>query len=189
MDHGRLLDFWFGEQARRWWFAADRAFDEELRRDFGPMVEAALAGGLTDWEAAPDGSLALLLLLDTLPRNIYRDSRRAFDGDAAARRIADQSLARGFDGRVPPERRLFFYLPFQHGEDAGDQRRAVRLIGALVAALPPALRDAGAGWLEAALTRQAVIERFGRFPQRNARLGRAATAAEDEFLATAAPDF
>ena len=189
MDHRKLLDFWFGERARRAWFAVDRAFDEELRREFGPMVEAALAGSLTDWEATPDGSLALVLLLDQLPRNIYRDTRRAFDGDAAARRVADQSLARGFDGRVPPDRRLFFYLPFEHAEDAGDQRRAVRLIAALVAALAPASRDAGAAWLDAALRHQALIERFGRFPQRNARLGRAATTEEEEFLASTDPGF
>jgi uncharacterized protein (DUF924 family) len=189
MDHRRLLDFWFGEGARHRWFTVDRAFDEELRRNFGPWVEAALAGELAAWEATPDGSLALILLLDQLPRNLFRASRRAYEGDPAVRRIADQSVARGFDRRVPPDRRLFFYLPFQHSEDAVDQRRSVRLVGALAADLPQALGDAGRDWLDWALRHQALIERFGRFPQRNASLGRAATEAEDEYLATTDPGF
>ena len=189
MDPRRLLEIWFGDHARRWWFTPDRAFDEELRRDFAPWVDAALAGELPHWEAAPDDSLALLLLLDQLPRNLFRGTRRAHDGDPAARRVAEQSVARGFDRRVPPDRRLFFYLPFQHSEDALDQRRSVKLIGALAADLPPALHDSGRGWLDWALRHQALIERFGRFPQRNDRLGRAATAAEEDYLATADPGF
>jgi len=184
MDHRKLLDFWFGERARRAWFAVDRAFDEELRREFGPMVEAALAGSLTDWEATPDGSLALVLLLDQLPRNIYRDSRRAFDGDAAARRVADQSLARGFDGRVPPDRRLFFYLPFEHAEDAAAQAEALRLFARL-GADHPALADLE-GW---AKKHADIVVRFGRFPHRNAVLGRESTAEEIEFLSQPGSSF
>jgi len=185
MDHRKLLEFWFGERARRSWFVPDRAFDEALHRDFAPWVEAALAGELSAWEAAPDSSLALILLLDQLPRNLFRGSRRAYDGDPSARRVADQSVARGFDRRVPPDRRLFFYLPFQHSEDGIDQRRSVKLVAALAADLPPALRDLGQGWVDWALRHQALVERFGRFPQRNDTLGRAATAAEEEYLATA----
>ena len=189
MDHRRLLDVWFGERARHCWFTVDRAFDEALRRDFAPWVEAALAGELSGWEATPEGSLALILLLDQLPRNLFRASRRAYEGDPAARRIADQSVARGFDRRVPPDRRLFFYLPFQHSEAGADQRRSVKLIGALAADLPPALRDTGRDWLDWAPRHQALIERLGRFPQRNASLGRASTAAEEEYLATTDPGF
>ena len=189
MDHRRLLDVWFGERARHRWFTVDRAFDEELRRDFAPWVEAALAGELSGWEATPEGSLALILLLDQLPRNLFRASRRAYEGDPAARRIADQSLAHGFDRRVPPDRRLFFYLPFQHSETGVDQRRSVTLIGALAGDLPPALHDAGRDWLDWALSHQALIERFGRFPQRNASLGRGTTEAEEDYLATTDPGF
>ncbi|HEY1585287.1 MAG TPA: DUF924 family protein, partial [Polyangia bacterium] len=124
----------------------------------------------------------LLLLLDQLPRNLWRDGRRAFAGDAAARRIAAQAVERGFDQRLPPDRRLFVYLPFQHGEDPADQRCSVRLIGALRQALPPALSAEGAVWYEHALQHQAAIERFGRFPHRNMILGRTCTQEEMAFL-------
>lgn len=178
-----LLTLWFGERARRCWFDPDPAFDAELRQRFAGLVERALAGELATWEAEPERCLALLLLLDQLPRNLFREGARAYAGDAAARRVAAQAVARGFDLRLPPDRRLFVYLPFQHGEDAADQRRSVQLIGALRAALPPDRRAEGEVWYEHALQHQAVIERFGRFPPRNPRLGRGATEAEEAYLA------
>ena len=182
-DAEALLALWFGERGRRCWFAPDPAFDAELRQRFLALVEQALEGRFTDWEAEPESCLALLLLLDQLPRNLFRDQDRAHAGDAAARRIAALAVERGFDRRLPPERRLFVYLPFQHGEDAADQRRSVRLIGALREALPPARRGEAAVWYEHALQHQAVIERFGRFPHRNARLGRVSSEAEEAWLA------
>jgi uncharacterized protein (DUF924 family) len=178
-----LLALWFDERVRRRWFDADPAFDAELRRRFTPLVERALAGELAIWEAEPESCLALLLLLDQLPRNLFRDSARAYAGDAAARRAAAQAVERGFDRRLPPERRLFLYLPFQHSEDPGDQRRSVRLIGALCDALPAGGRAEGEVWYEHALQHQAAIERFGRFPHRNDALGRSSTEEEESYLA------
>jgi uncharacterized protein (DUF924 family) len=182
-DAEALLALWFDERGRRCWFEPDPDFDAELRQRFAGLVERALAGELAAWDAQPESCLALLLLLDQLPRNLWREDRRAFAGDAAARRVAAQAVERGFDRRLPPDRRLFVYLPFQHGEDPADQRRSVRLIGALRHALPPALRAEGGVWYEHALQHQAVIERFGRFPHRNARLGRSSTEAEESYLA------
>ena len=178
-----LLALWFGDRGRRCWFDPDPDFDGELRQRFLLLVEQALAGQLSHWEAEPESCLALLLLLDQLPRNLHRGEARAHAGDPAARRIAAQAVERGFDRRLPPDRRLFVYLPFQHSEDAADQRRSVRLIGALREALPPARRAEASAWYEHALAHQAAIERFGRFPHRNARLGRSSTEAEEAWLA------
>ena len=182
MDHRRLLDVWFGERARRCWFTVDRAFDEELRRDFAPWVEAALAGELSGWEATPEGSLALILLLDQLPRNLFRASRRAYQGDPAARRIADQSVARGFDRHVPPDRRLFFYLPFQHSEVLADQDCSVKLFTRWASEHPEDRRAHADDEMTYVIRHHEIIRRFGRFPHRNAILGRASTPDEIAFL-------
>jgi len=179
-----MIDFWFGppgdpgrEQHREIWFKATDEFDAMLRREFLADYEAAAAGALSSWEASAEGALALVLLLDQVPRNIFRGSPRAYATDAAARAVADRALERGFDQSVPPAWRLFFYMPLHHSEDLADQRRSL----ALSQALPRnpdhggSLRRYGRPYLE-------VIERFGRFPHRNAILGRQSTAAEIEFL-------
>lgn len=168
----RLLDFWFAPEVASRWFVTDPGLDKELDERFRPLVDQALAGGLSDWTAAPEGALALVILLDQLPRNLWRGTARAFSGDARARRVADEAIARGFDLRLSPDRRTFLYLPFEHSENLADQRRAVALF-----------RDRGTpdglDWAEKHL---AVIERFGRFPHRNAALGRADTVEEAEYL-------
>jgi len=142
-----LLDWWFGDalsasevaaQRHGLWFGKSACEDMASDLRFGSPTRQALDGGLADWAGSAQGWLALILLLDQLPRNLFRSGRRAYEGDPAARRVADQSVARGFDRSVPPDRRLFFYLPFQHSEDGLDQRRSVRLIGALARDLPPA---------------------------------------------------
>jgi uncharacterized protein (DUF924 family)/GNAT superfamily N-acetyltransferase len=180
-----LLDFWFGpeddpnrERHREIWFKSTEEFDAALRREFLADYEAAAAGELGSWEASPEGVLALVLLLDQVPRNIFRGTPRAYATDAAARVAAARALERGFDQLMPPAWRLFFYMPFHHSEDIADQRRSL----ALFAALPRnpertgGLRRYGLSYLE-------VIARFGRFPHRNEILGRQSTPEEIAFLA------
>jgi uncharacterized protein (DUF924 family) len=180
-----LLDFWFGppgdparEQHREIWFRSNVEFDAALRREFLADYEAAAAGMLLSWETEAAGALALVLLLDQVPRNIFRGTPRAYATDAAARATADRALERGFDQMVPPAWRLFFYMPFHHSEDLADQRRSL----ALSRALPrnpdrrDSLRRYGHPYIE-------VIQRFGRFPHRNEILGRESTPAEVAFLA------
>jgi uncharacterized protein (DUF924 family) len=174
-----VLDFWFGtsDTARDEWFRKDPAFDARIRERFGPLVEQALAGALTDWNRAPDGALAQVLLLDQFTRNIHRGSALAFAGDRPALALAQSMVGRGDDAALPPLRRVFVYLPFEHAEDAAAQRESLRLFAALAAA-HPALEP----FNDYARRHAEVIERFGRFPHRNAVLGRASTAEELAYL-------
>jgi uncharacterized protein (DUF924 family) len=183
-----LLDFWFGppgdpgrEQHREIWFRATDEFDAELRREFLADYEAAAGGALQSWEASPEGALALLLLLDQVPRNIFRGTPRTYSTDALARDAADRALERGFDQMVPPAWRLFFYMPFHHSENLDDQRRAVVLSDALPRNPDRrgSLRRYGCPYVE-------VIERFGRFPHRNEILDRQSTPEEIVFMAEVA---
>ncbi len=180
-----LLDAWFGsaddperEKHREIWFKSTADFDAALRRDFLADYETAAAGALASWEALPEGALALVLLLDQIPRNIFRGTPRAYATDAAARAAANRALERGFDQLVPLVWRRFFYMSFHHSENIEDQRRS----RALFEALPrdpdraDSLRRYGHPYVE-------VIDRFGRFPHRNAILGRESTPAELAFLA------
>ncbi len=165
-----VVAFWRAAGPQRW-FEKDAAFDDDIRRRFLEAHEAAAAGKLTAWEASAEGALALLILLDQFPRNIFRGQTRAFASDALARAIASRAILNGFDGAFP-DLRGFFYLPFMHSEDLADQERAV--------AFYRAHNDAdGLKWAE----RHAdIIRRFGRFPHRNAVLGRVSTPQEQEFL-------
>jgi uncharacterized protein (DUF924 family) len=183
-----LLDFWFGpegdperERHRAIWFHATPEYDAELRREFVADYEIGAAGGLDSWEATPEGALALVLLLDQLPRNMFRNTPRAYTGDPLARAVADRALACGFDRRVPPNWRLFFLMPFHHSENLADQRRSVALSEAL-----PREPGRGGGLRRYGQPYVEVIERFGRFPHRNAILGRQSTAEETAFLAECA---
>ncbi|HEV2551043.1 MAG TPA: DUF924 family protein [Stellaceae bacterium] len=178
-----LLDFWFGapgspehDRPRDIWFRADHAFDAELRHRFLADHEAAAAGALSPWLAAPDSALALVLLLDQLPRNLFRGSPRAYSCDPAARRAAGHAVDRGVDRAVAPVRRWFFYLPFEHSENLADQRRSLELYGSL-----PADQDREL-CLRAAQQHHDIIARFGRFPHRNEVLGRSSTTEEEAFL-------
>lgn len=176
-----VLAFWFGEPsatvARAEWFRKDAAFDAQIRDRFGDTVEAALQGGLRAWDATPAGALARIVVLDQFTRNAFRDTPRALAGDALAHGAAAALADRGADRQLPPLQRWFAYLPFEHAEDLAAQQRALQLFAQL-AADTPALADAWA-W---AKKHHAVIARFGRFPHRNAILGRASTAEEIEFL-------
>jgi len=182
-----LLDFWFGapddplrELHREIWFRGTAEFDAAVRHGFLADHEQAAAGARAAWEAAPHSALALLLLLDQVPRNIFRGTPRAYSTDPQARGAADRALERGFDQMLPPVWRRFLYMPFHHSEDIADQRRSLALFDALPADPDRAetLRYAGR-YIE-------IIGRFGRFPHRNAILGRVSTPEEIAFLA--APD-
>jgi len=188
-----VLDFWFGSpgspqhgQTRAEWFRKDPVFDAQIADRFGPLVQAALAGGLRDWEPgegggelvdAPRQALALLILLDQFPRNLYRGDARAFDGDARALDIASRLVAAGLDRALLGVERQFVYLPFEHAESLVAQRCAMALFTQL-ARDEPAL----SGLLEWARRHHDIVARFGRFPHRNVVLGRQSTAEETEFL-------
>jgi uncharacterized protein (DUF924 family) len=180
-----ILAFWFGRpgdpaygQARSVWFRKDAGFDDEIRSRFLADVEAALAGQLAHWAATPDGLLALLILLDQFPRNLFRGEARAFAGDAQARALAATAVAEGWDQPLSAVEKLFVYLPFEHSESLADQERSLALFTELAAA------HAGCeGFLDYARRHFEVIARFGRFPHRNAALGRDSTADEAAYLA------
>jgi uncharacterized protein (DUF924 family) len=175
-----ILAFWFGplpHAARDAWFRKDPGFDAAIRARFGEAVERALGGGFRDWTASPRGTLARVLLLDQFTRNVFRESPRAFAGDADALATATAAVELGADRELDRYERWFLYMPFEHAEDAGAQERAVRLLATLAAETGD--RDQ----LEWAEKHAAVIRRFGRFPHRNAILGRASTAEEEAFLA------
>jgi uncharacterized protein (DUF924 family) len=173
-----ILQFWFSERARPLWFEKDSVFDADIRARFGPMVHKAQMGGFEDWCASPDGALALLLLIDQFARNIHRGEAKAFLGDARAREVADQAIARGFDKRFPFPDRNFFYLPFEHCETLANQDRYIALMEACVREFG----EVAAENLDYGHRHRNIINRFGRFPHRNAALGRETTEEEAEFL-------
>jgi len=181
-----LRRFWFGgDRATRFrgaWFRKDPAFDAELRHRFSDDMGLARAGRLESWQTSPAGCVALLLLLDQLPRNLHRGFPDAFSSDAQARAVADAAIARGFDRELPVIERVFVYLPFEHSEAMVDQQRSLALFGALPVAAPGFDAQAHAMAMSAARRHLEIIERFGRFPHRNPALGRATTPAEDAFL-------
>lgn len=175
-----VLDFWFGhtEEARPEWFRKDERFDAEIARLFGALVDEAVAGRLAAWgEASAETALALVILLDQFPRNMHRGSPLAFRGDAAALATARRMVERDMDLALPPVRRAFAYLPFEHAEDLAAQDEAVRLFTLLAAEAPPL-----ADMLDYAHRHRDVIARFGRFPHRNEVLQRQSTPEEIEFL-------
>jgi uncharacterized protein (DUF924 family) len=176
-----VLDFWFGPvdargPARREWFRKDAAFDAEIRGRFGPVHAAAAARGCEPWRASPEPMLALVVVLDQFSRNLFRDDARAFAQDAHARECARQALDRGDDLQLLPVARQFLYMPFEHSEALADQDRAVELMRSLEAF------EATRGVADWAEKHRTIIRRFGRFPHRNAALGRPSTPAEEAFL-------
>lgn len=178
-----VLDFWFGaaESAQRGrhrdvWFRKDAAFDAQIRDRFLALHETAASGALDAWEQQPESALALTVVLDQFPRNMFRGTPRAFAADALALQVARRAVERGFDQRLLPVERCFLYLPFEHSENIADQQRSVELFESLSG-------DADSrGNIDYAHRHQAVIARFGRFPHRNAILGRESTPEELVFL-------
>jgi uncharacterized protein (DUF924 family) len=179
-----VLSFWFGAPGspirgtfRDAWFRKDVAFDAEIRRHFFDAAEAAARGELDRLQADREGALALVLLLDQFPRNLFRGQARAFAADAKAREVADAAIGRGFDRALPSCERLFFYLPFEHSESMDDQERAVALFRRLAEEDPGRVDG-----LDYAIRHRTIIQRFGRFPHRNEALGRESTPDEIAFL-------
>ena len=178
-----VLAFWFGsaDAVDSRWFKRSDAFDAEIDNRFGATVQAALAGRLDAWALRPEGVLALIVLLDQFTRNVYRGTPAAFAGDAQALALAQKLVDSGEHLRLPPLQRWFATMPLEHAEDLALQQQCVRLFEALSAAEGPH-REALAGALDYARRHRDVVARFGRFPHRNAILGRASTPEEAAFL-------
>lgn len=166
-----VLAFWRAAGPDKW-FKKDSDFDAEVVRRFSGLWQAAAEGKLAAWEATPDDALALVIVLDQFPRNMFRGNRRTYEADAIARAVADRAIARGFDRQMPRVERQFFYLPFMHSEVLADQERCV--------ALAHAYGDDN--FTKYAEEHAEIVRRFGRFPHRNAMLGRATSAEEQAFL-------
>jgi uncharacterized protein (DUF924 family) len=174
VEPGELLDFWFKETPAQRWFDSDPIFDALLKNRFAQSWREARGGAAESWRNTGDGALALILLFDQFPRNMFRGTAQAFATDALARDVAHEAVSRGFDWREPPVVRHFFYLPFTHSEALADQEFSVRLTGERVGEQSEAYAYA--------LRHRQTIVRFGRFPARNAALGRLSTPDERNFL-------
>ena len=170
-----VIRFWFQEHDRDDWFRGGEEFDQKIRDRFLEVYEQGAAGELEAWRDSPLGCVALCLVLDQFPRNLFRGDPRSFATDAAARAVCDHALAQGFDldPALDDDRRLFLYLPLEHSEDIEDQRRCVDLFRE---------RTNDEEYLKYAVWHLEIIERFGRFPHRNAILGRTSTVEEEEYL-------
>jgi uncharacterized protein (DUF924 family) len=169
-----ILSFWTETVGEKRWYVVEPALDDEIRSRYGNLWRDARDGKLSGWEGTAEGILALLIVLDQFPRNMFRGKANAFASDAQARGVADRAIAQGHDLKIEPPLRQFFYLPFEHSEDMADQDRSIALFAERMG------RDHYT--YPYAMEHRAEIERFGRFPSRNAQLGRASTPEEAEFL-------
>ena len=174
-DPIEVLEFWLGEVGPEGWYAGGEALDDECRARFMDLWQAAHEGGLEHWVDGTVGTLAYLVICDQLARNMHRGTDLAFATDARALAAARQAVEAGWDMGAPEPERQFFYMPFEHSENPADQELAVRLLTERMASDPDMALHARA--------HQAIIARFGRFPFRNAALGRDTTPAEAEFMA------
>jgi uncharacterized protein (DUF924 family) len=191
LDFAAVLDFWFGEldalgcadaaHVQRW-FANDEAFDAACRARFSAEHQAIASGAREAWLETPRGRLAYVIVLDQLSRNMFRGTKAMFAADAQALRAADAGVTRGEDRSLAFDERGFLYMPFMHSEDAGAQARCVALFAALRDEVDGEQRRRAAMSLDFAERHRAIIERFGRFPHRNAILGRESTPEELAFL-------
>ncbi len=170
-----VIEFWVDEIGPKGWYVSDPDLDARIRDRFGPLWEKARDGRLERWAACARGALAYIIVTDQFPRNMFREDGRAFETDALARRVAARACHLGYDCQTPEPQRQFFYLPLMHSESQMDQDRAVRMF---LLRMP----ETGALNLLHARAHRAVIREFGRFPYRNAALGRDSTAREEAFL-------
>ena len=175
MKPADLLDFWFSGESRKFWFDSSPAFDARVRDGFEAPWREASDGRLADWEATPDGALALVILLDQMPLNMFRDQPAGYSTEAQSREVAGRAIEHGFDVRLGNAQKVFLYMPYMHSETLADQDRAVELF--TLAGLADNARWAG--------HHREIVRRFGRFPHRNAILGRKSTTAEQVWLASA----
>jgi uncharacterized protein (DUF924 family) len=188
---GSIREFWFGTQAddaavatekSKLWWAKDSATDELMLQRFASQLDMAASGALDDWVATPQGRLALILLTDQFPRNMYRNTAKSFAFDSLARSWCKEGLKLGIDQQLRPIERVFFYMPLEHSEALEDQDLAVSLLERLMHDVPPEQKSVFAGFHDFAVRHRVIIARFQRFPHRNAILGRASTAEEAAFL-------
>ena len=188
-----LHEWWFGADVQaaaheiaaarsKLWFGKNVMQDNEARELFAPLVRDALAGQLNDWLTDPRGLLAVVLLLDQLPRMIYRNNPKSFAGDSQAQALVRDGIEAGLDQQLQPIERVFIYLVLEHAEDPGQQRRAVSQFRRLLDEAGPADQQVFADYLDYAERHQRVIERFNRFPHRNTVLGRRSSGEEVAFL-------
>ena len=168
---GEVLEFWFRKIGARHWFSKSAEIDDEIRARFLALHGRIVAGELAGFES-PRAALAAVIVLDQFSRNMFRDTPRAFAADPLARRLAREAIARGHDAGLSGEERVFLYMPFEHSEDREDQALSCELIGSL----------GNDYWTRYAQAHKAIIDRFGRFPHRNAVLGRESTPEELELL-------
>jgi uncharacterized protein (DUF924 family) len=198
VDPQGILGFWFGRAAddsaeasarEAFWFGASRETDSLIRERFASAVEAAARGEFDSWVQVPRSTLALVLLLDQFPRNMWRGTAKAFAHDAQALRAAQEAVARGHLDNLAPLEQAFLVLPFQHSESIEDQRESIRLSSEIAQAAPAAWRPVLEGYLQFAKEHFALIEQFGRFPHRNHVLGRAPTAKEEAYLSRGGASF
>ena len=200
MDEARAVrDYWFGTQplsgaaleARLgfWFGAAGAPQDEQIRTRFGALVERALAGELASWADGPRRRLSLILLLDQFPRNIFRGTARAFEGDRQALALTLSGMQSAADAALDVVERMFFYLPLEHAESLDAQDEALAAYRRLLAEAPPQFHETFAGTLRHVEEHRAIIERFGRVPPRNQVLGRASTEAEEKWLGAGGAGF
>ncbi|MCC7016768.1 MAG: DUF924 domain-containing protein [Rhodospirillales bacterium] len=172
-DAARVLDFWFKDRGAEDWFAKNPDFDAEIRAGFGTLHALAAEGKLDRWAETPEGALALIVVLDQFSRNLHRGSAQAFACDPKALALARQAVERGFHLGFGERERVFLFMPFEHSEDPRDQELSVKYFAGF----------SGKLYVEAAEKHKAIIDRFGRFPHRNAALGRESTPEEVAFLA------
>ena len=191
MTPTQVVDFWLGSapddlesvtRASKRWYITDDGFDAEIRDRFGAAIDQAQRGVFADWAETPEGALGLVILLDQFPRNAYRGTADAFIGDPVALAVAGSAVECGFDTELVCPGRAFLYHPFEHSENPGDQERSVVLFETLAVEAPLAWREFAADFVPYAHAHRDVIARFGRFPHRNAILGRMNTAEELAYL-------
>jgi uncharacterized protein (DUF924 family) len=167
-----IIEFWFSPRVEKLWFNSTGEFDQVIVSRFLSVFEAASSGKLTAWETTPLGALALVIVLDQFPLNMFRGQARSFSAEAQARRVADQAIRQGFDEQLEDAQKAFLYLPFMHSESLADQARSLALYE------KAGLRDN----LKYARHHHDIVKRFGRFPHRNKILGRESTAEELDYL-------
>ena len=167
-----VIDFWFADETRKLWFNSTPAFDRQLRDAFEKTWEQACRGELDHWMQSADGCLALAIVLDQFPLNMFRDSAKSYASEAQSREVARVALESGYDAELDADKKAFLYMPFMHSEDLADQELALKLFD------QPGLESN----LRFARHHHDIVARFGRFPHRNAALGRDSSAAETEYL-------
>ena len=197
-DYQRILDYWFGALSDGWtlnfeernhlWFGADKKDDADMKKEFGALVEAALANKLEKWRHSPESLMAYILLLDQMTRAIFRGTPNAFAGDKQALAACKEGIAQELDFQLPPLYCRFYYLPLEHSESLDDQKQCVVAFDNMRQRFARYDKE----FIDSVYYAQKhleIIERFGRFPHRNAILGRESTDEEKEYLAADAPNF